>query len=138
VANLKVGYNKVHGFYIEISKAHSDAVPADYMRRQTLKGAERFITPELKSFEDKVLGARERALAREKHLYEDLLARLAADVEALQATAAAVAEIDALANLAERAATLNLAPPRLVDAPCLKYRTGRHLGVEQSSDAPFV
>jgi DNA mismatch repair protein MutS len=138
IANLKVGYNRVHGFYIEIGKAHSNAAPADYMRRQTLKGAERFITPELKSYEDKVLGARERALAREKHLYEDLLARLAAELDALQATAGAVAEIDALVNLAERAATLNLAPPRLVDAPSLRYRTGRHLGVEQSSDAPFV
>src|SRR5690606_16656903 len=138
IASLKVGYNRVHGFYIEIGKAHSSAVPTDYQRRQTLKGAERFITPELKSFEDKVLSARERALSREKHLYEDLLARLAAELDPLQATAASVAEIDALANLAERASALDLASPLLVEEPCLCYRTGRHLGVEQSSSAPFV
>ena len=138
ISSLKVGYNRVHGFYIEIGKSHADAVPPDYMRRQTLKGAERYITPELKGFEDKVLSARERALAREKHLYEELLAKLSADLDALQATAAAVAEIDALANLAERAHVLSLARPRLVGEPCLKYRTGRHVGVEQSSDAPFV
>ncbi|HEX7080764.1 MAG TPA: DNA mismatch repair protein MutS [Gammaproteobacteria bacterium] len=138
IASLKVGYNKVHGFYIEVGKSHSDTVPADYVRRQTLKGAERYITPELKAFEDKVLGARERALAREKHLYEALLASLAADLEALQTTAATVAEIDVLANLAERAQALDLSRPRLVTEPRLKYRTGRHIGVEQSSDAPFV
>ncbi len=138
IAGLKVGYNKVHGFYIEISKAHSDRAPADYQRRQTLKGAERFITPALKAFEDKVLGARERALAREKQLYDALLETLAAQLGPLQATAAALAEADALANLAERAAALNLARPALVAEPCLAYRTGRHLGVEQSSETPFV
>ncbi|HEX5419724.1 MAG TPA: DNA mismatch repair protein MutS, partial [Gammaproteobacteria bacterium] len=138
IAGLKVGYNRVHGFYIEISKAHADRAPADYVRRQTLKGAERFITPELKAFEDKVLGARERALAREKHLYETLLERLCNGLEPLQRTAASIAEIDALANLAERADALNLARPELVAEPCLAYRTGRHLGVEQSSPEPFV
>ncbi len=138
IAGLKVGYNKVHGFYIEISKAHSDRAPADYQRRQTLKGAERFVTPALKAFEDKVLGARERALAREKQLYDALLEALAAKLGPLQATAAAVAEVDALANLAERAEALSLARPALVEEPCLAYRTGRHLGVEQSSAAPFV
>ena len=138
IASLKVGYNRVHGFYIELGRTHAERVPADYMRRQTLKGAERYITPELKSFEDKVLSARERALAREKHLYEALLAKLAEDLEAQQATAAAVAEIDALANLAERARALDLVRPRLVDTPRLCYRAGRHVGVEQSSDAPFV
>lgn len=138
IATLKVGYNRVHGFYIEIGKTHADRVPAEYVRRQTLKGAERYITPELKSFEDKVLSSRERALAREKHLYEALLAQLSENIDALQKTAAAVAEIDALANLAERARTLTLVRPRLVETPRLRYAAGRHLGVEASSDAPFV
>jgi DNA mismatch repair protein MutS len=135
---LKVGYNRVHGFYIEMTKAQSAAAPADYIRRQTLKGAERYITPELKEFEDKVLSARERALGREKQLYEELLERLAAELGALQQTAECIAEIDVLSNLAERAAAFNLAKPALVDEPCFEYRAGRHLGVEQSSDAPFV
>jgi DNA mismatch repair protein MutS len=138
IASLKVGYNRVHGFYIEIGKAQAERAPADYIRRQTLKGAERFITPELKAFEDKVLGARERALTREKHLYDELLERLAAELAALQRTAAAIAEIDVLANFAERADALGLSRPALVDEPCIAYRTGRHLGVEQSSSAPFV
>jgi len=138
IASLKVGYNRVHGFYIELGRTHAERVPADYMRRQTLKGTERYITPELKSFEDKVLSARERALAREKHLYEALLAKLAENLDSLQATATAIAEIDALANLAERARSLDLVRPRLVDTPRLCYRAGRHIGVEQSSDAPFV
>ncbi len=138
IATLKVGYNRVHGFYIETSKTQAAAAPADYQRRQTLKGAERFITPELKQFEDKVLSARERALSREKHLYDDLLDRLAASLAALQRTAESVAELDVLANLAERAAALDLVKPDLVDESRLEYRAGRHLGVEQSSDSPFV
>ncbi|HEY8521751.1 MAG TPA: DNA mismatch repair protein MutS, partial [Gammaproteobacteria bacterium] len=138
IQNLKVGYNRVHGFYIEISRAAARSAPADFIRRQTLKGAERFITPELKEFEDKVLSARERALAREKLLYDGVLDRLAEGLAALQATAESVAEIDALANLAERAAALGLTRPQLVDYPCLRYRAGRHLGVEQASSAPFV
>ena len=138
IATLKVGYNRVHGFYIELGKTHAERVPADYVRRQTLKGAERYITPELKSFEDKVLSSRERALSREKQLYEELLAKLAEDLDALQATAGAVAELDVLANLAERARTLGLARPRLVETPRLRYVAGRHIGVEASSDAPFV
>src|SRR5690606_676124 len=136
--NLKVGYNRVHGFYIEISKAQARNAPADFIRRQTLKGAERFITPELKAFEDKVLSARDRALAREKQLYDEVLDKLGANLAALQATAASVAEIDALVNLGERAAALSLSRPRLVDEPKLCYRAGRHLGVERSSSAPFV
>src|SRR5690606_13450095 len=136
--NLKVGYNRVHGFYIEISKAQARNAPADYVRRQTLKGAERFITPELKAFEDKVLSARDRALAREKQLYDELLDKLNATLPALQRTAASVAEIDALVNLGERAGALGLARPRLVAEPRLRYRAGRHLGVERSSSAPFV
>jgi DNA mismatch repair protein MutS len=138
IAGLKVGYNRVHGFYIEMTKAQSLAAPADYIRRQTLKGAERYITAELKSFEDKVLSARERALAREKHLYDDVLESLAASLSALQQTAESVAELDALANLAERAHELQLVKPSLVEEPVLRYRAGRHLGVERSSAAPFV
>jgi DNA mismatch repair protein MutS len=136
--HLKVGYNKVHGFYIEISKSQAAAAPAEYIRRQTLKGAERFITPELKAFEDKILSARERALTREKLLYDELLETLAATLGELQQTVAALAEIDALTNLAERASKLNLCRPELVDEITVSYRGGRHPGVEQASDAPFV
>ena len=138
LANLRVGYNKVHGFYIEISKSQAKAAPAEYIRRQTLKGAERFVTAELKAFEDKILSARERALATEKRLYDALLDRLAAVIGELQDTVAAVAEIDALVNLAERAAALSLSRPSLTDAPQLRYRAGRHLGIEQASADPFV
>src|SRR5690606_3204518 len=138
IATLKVGYNRVHGFYIEMTRSQAENAPAGYIRRQTLKGAERFITPELKEFEDKVLSARERALSREKLLYDQLLDALAAELPALQATAAAVAELDTLTNLAERAAALKLVKPALVEDSCLEYRGGRHLGVEASSSAPFV
>ena len=108
ITNLRVGYNRIHGYYLEISRSQSDAVPADYLRRQTLKGAERYITPELKEFETKVLNAREQALAREKVLYDDLLEQLIAALRPLQECAAALAELDVLANLAERATALNL------------------------------
>ncbi len=135
---LKVGYNRVHGYYIEISKAQAARAPDEYTRRQTLKSAERFITPELKGFEDKVLGARERALAREKALYDDLVARLADDLGALQALAAALAELDVLANLAERARSLRLCCPELSDESCLAVEQGRHPVVEQVLDEPFV
>src|SRR5690606_32075992 len=100
IANLKVGYNRVHGFYIELTRGQAASAPADYIRRQTLKGAERYVTPELKDFEDKVLSARERSLSREKHLYEQLLDTLARDLAALQATTDAIAEIDTLVDLA--------------------------------------
>jgi DNA mismatch repair protein MutS len=138
LGNLRVGYNRVHGFYIEINKAQAKSAPAEYIRRQTLKGAERFVTAELKAFEDKILSARERSLAREKHLYDGLLDRLASVVAELQQTVAAIAEIDVLANLAERAATLNLSRPELVEHARVGYRAGRHLGVEQSSSGPFI
>ena len=138
LSHLKVGYNRVHGFYIEISKSQAGAAPAEYIRRQTLKAAERFITPELKEFEDKILGARERALAREKHLYDALIEDLAEGLSELQATVAAIAEIDALNNLAERAQSFGLNRPELSEDSELEYEAGRHLGVEQSSDAPFV
>src|SRR5687767_7458550 len=120
IANLKVEYNRVHGFYIEITRAHSDNVPIDYRRRQTLKNAERYITPELKTFEDKALSAQERALAREKLLYEQLIDDLAPHIEALQRTAAAMAEIDALAACTERAAALDWNAPEFVDDACIE------------------
>jgi DNA mismatch repair protein MutS len=138
IATLKLGYNRVHGYYIEISKSQADKAPVEYVRRQTLKGAERYITPELKEFEDKVLGARERALAREKALYEDLLDKLLEALADLQQSAFAVAELDVLACFAERAAALHLAKPQIADAPCIRIEGGRHLVVEQVIDAPFV
>jgi len=138
IATLKLGYNRVHGYYIEISKAQSSKAPVEYVRRQTLKSAERYITPELKEFEDKVLGARERALAREKFLYEDLLDRLHEVLGALQLCASALAALDVLACLAERAASLGLTRPELCDRPCIEIEGGRHIVVEQVIDAPFI
>jgi DNA mismatch repair protein MutS len=138
IATLKVGYNRVHGYYIELGRAHDARVPDDYARRQTLKGAERYITPELKRFEDRVLSARERALAREKALYDDLLDALQPAIPALQGCADGLAAIDALAAFAERAQALRLTRPALVDAPGLLVEAGRHPVVEQVSDAPFV
>jgi DNA mismatch repair protein MutS len=138
LANLKVGYNRVQGYYIEVTRAQADAVPSEYVRRQTLKGVERYITPELKRFEDEVLSARERALAREKTLYEGLLASLTEGLGALQATAAGLAALDVLTNLAERAATLDWTRPDLTEEPIIEIEDGRHPVVEQVSDAPFV
>ena len=135
---LKLGYNRVQGFFIELPRSQAAEVPPDYLRRQTVKNAERFITPELKGFEDKVLGARERSLARERVLWEALLERLAAMLPALQDTATAIAELDALAALAERAATLRWVAPELVDRPVLCIRGGRHPVVERFIDGPFV
>jgi DNA mismatch repair protein MutS len=135
---LKVGYNRVHGFYIEVGRTHTAKVPPEYHRRQTLKGQERYITEELKAFEDQVLSARDRALAREKELYDLLLEHLAAHLPGLQAAAQALAELDVLAGFAERAGALNLARPQLADAPGLEIRGGRHVVVEQSSREPFV
>lgn len=138
IANLKVNYNRVHGFYIELTRGQAEKAPADYLRRQTLKGAERYITPELKSFEDKVLSARERALAREKLLYDELLEQLLPPLPALQTSAAALAELDVLANFAERALRLNLNAPELSDERGIEIRAGRHPVVEQTLDTPFV
>ncbi|GAB3462571.1 DNA mismatch repair protein MutS [Azotobacter salinestris] len=136
--NLKVGYNRIHGYYIELPRVQAEQAPADYIRRQTLKGAERFITPELKAFEDKALSAKSRALAREKALYEELLETLIAQLAPLQETAAALAELDVLANLAERALNLDFNRPRFVEEPRLNIRQGRHPVVEQVLDTPFV
>jgi len=136
--NLKVNYNRVHGFYIELSRSQAEKAPDDYIRRQTLKGAERFITPELKSYEDKVLSARERALAREKGLYDELLEKLLPELPCLQGSAAALAELDVMNNLAERAVTLNLCQPELQERRGLHISGGRHPVVEQTLDSPFV
>ncbi|MBZ0105101.1 MAG: DNA mismatch repair protein MutS [Sulfuricella denitrificans] len=134
IANLKVEYNRVHGFYIEVSRANADNVPEDYRRRQTLKNAERYITPELKTFEDKALSASERALAREKLLYEGLLDLLQPHLATLQAIAATVAELDVLAALAERAGALNLSAPEFCDEAIIDIQAGRHLVVENQAD----
>ncbi|WP_111497832.1 DNA mismatch repair protein MutS [Marinobacter bohaiensis] len=138
ISTLKVGYNRVHGYYIEISRAQSDQAPVDYIRRQTLKNAERFITPELKEFEDKALSAKSRALAREKGLYDELLETLAEQLAPLQDTAQALAELDVLSNFAERATTLRLNPPEFSGEPGLDVQAGRHPVVEQLLDEPFV
>lgn len=138
LSTLKVGYNRVHGYYIEISRLQAETVPIDYIRRQTLKNAERFITPELKVFEDKALSARDRALAREKILYEALLNHLLPFVSQLQVTANAIAEVDVLANFAERAAQLNWCCPVLTNTPGIQIREGRHSVVEAVSKQAFV
>ena len=138
ISTLKVGYNRVHGYYIEISRAQSDQAPVEYIRRQTLKNAERFITPELKEFEDKALSAKSRSLSREKYLYEQLLETLNQDLAALQICAAAVAELDVLATLAERAHNLGFCKPQLQLQAGIHIEGGRHPVVEQVSTDPFV
>jgi DNA mismatch repair protein MutS len=130
IANLRVQFNKVHGFYIEVTQGQASKVPFDYQRRQTLKNAERFITPELKAFEDKALSAQDRALAREKMLYDRLIDQLQAHLEPLTALARALASVDALAALAERATTLNWCRPEFVREPCIRIEAGRHPVVE--------
>lgn len=131
IAGLRVEYNRVHGYYIEISRTQTAPVPADYQRRQTLKNAERYITPELKEFEDKALSAADRALAREKYLYDDIVRRLLPDVPLLQQLAAALADLDVLCTLAERAVALNFCRPELSDEPIIDIVGGRHPVVEQ-------
>ncbi|MDE2401758.1 MAG: DNA mismatch repair protein MutS [Burkholderiales bacterium] len=142
IGNLRVQYNKVHGFYIEVTQGQVDKVPLDYQRRQTLKNAERFITPELKAFEDKALSAQERSLAREKWLFDQLLDSLQPHLGALSALARALASLDALAALAERAATLGWTRPEFVNHPCFDIHQGRHPVVEarlmETSGAAFI
>jgi DNA mismatch repair protein MutS len=138
IPSLKLSFNRVQGFFIEIGRRDLDRVPADYQRRQTVRSAERFITTELKSFEDKVLGARERALAREKELYEEVLTQLIDRLAELQRTASSLAELDALAALAERASTLQWSCPELVAEPQLAIDAGRHPVVERFSKSPFI
>jgi len=126
IANLRVQFNRVHGFYIEVTQGQVDKVPMDYQRRQTLKNAERYITPELKAFEDKALSANERALAREKLLYEQVIDALITRLEPLTALGRTLAALDALAALAERAITLNWCRPEFVPQPSLEIEAGRH------------
>ena len=132
IPNLRVGFNGVHGFFIEVTNGQSTKVPDDYRRRQTLKNAERYITPELKAFEDRALSARDRALALEKSLWEALIAALQPEIASLQRLGSAVAELDVLENLAERADTLNWTRPRFEPIPGIEIRGGRHPVVEQA------
>ena len=138
LSSLKVAYNRVHGFYIEVSKSQSESVPAEYVRRQTLKAVERYITPELKAFEDKVLSARERALAREKYLYEELLRQLGEDLASLQQCASALAQLDVLTCFATCAREYDWSPPELTDARLLEIEAGKHPVVEQSLEQAFI
>ncbi|HEY6865440.1 MAG TPA: DNA mismatch repair protein MutS [Burkholderiales bacterium] len=137
IPNLRVAYNNVHGFYIEVTHAQAQKVPADYRRRQTLKNAERYITPELKAFEDKALSARDRALALEKTLYEELLGLLAPHIGALQRIARALAQVDVLAAFAGTAAKRGYCRPELMDAPGVEIEAGRHPVVEAQVE-PFI
>jgi DNA mismatch repair protein MutS len=138
LSSLKLGFNRVQGFFIEVNRSQAGKVPPDFLRRQTVKSAERFITPELKSFEDKVLGARDKALAREKELYEFLLDHLTSRLPALQSAAAAIAQIDVLNCFAERAAVLDCSQPELSEEPILWIEAGRHPVVERAGREPFV
>ena len=138
IATLKVNYNRVHGFYIEVSKGQSDKVPEHYIRRQTLKNAERYITNELKEYEDKILSAREKSLAREKWLYEQIIQKLQPNIVSLQNLAQALASVDVLSNFAERASSLSLCAPNLVDEAVIDIRGGRHLVVEQNLEQAFI
>lgn len=138
IASLKISYNKIHGFYIEIGRSHADKVPAHYLRRQTLKGSERYITPELQTFEDKVLGGKERALALEKLLYEALVDQLIEFLNPLQEIAVALAEIDVLITMAERAESLHFHPPVFSSTPGINLHASRHPVVESLVEMPFV
>ena len=138
IANLKIGYNRVSGYYIELSRAQADNAPAHFIRRQTLKNAERFITPELKVFEDKALSASSRALAREKFLYEQLLQDLLQHLAPLQQMSLALAELDVLVALTDRAHHLNWVQPALVDDITIDIQQGRHPVVEQVLNAAFT
>lgn len=138
LTHLKVSYNRVHGYYIEVSRIHADKVPSDYVRRQTLKGTERYITPELKSFEDKILSASEKALAKEKALYESLFDLMQQYLPDLEKSTAALAELDTINNLAQCADKLDLCKPDMVEAPGLQVIGGRHLVVENVLDEPFI
>ena len=138
ISTLKVGYNRVHGYFIEISKSQSEKAPINYQRRQTLKNAERFITPELKEFEDKALSAKSKSLAREKQLYEELVVLVAEELKDLLISSQAVAEIDVLSNLAERAHSLGYTKALLKNEPGIKIVEGRHPVVENVSRDPFI
>ncbi|HLF30280.1 MAG TPA: DNA mismatch repair protein MutS, partial [Xanthomonadales bacterium] len=138
IPGLKVGYNRVHGYYIEISHAQQALVPSFYTRKQTLKSAERYITEELKAFEDQVLSSRERALAREKHCYAELLELLLGHIEPLQLMAQSLACLDVLCAFAERAGSLKFSSPALTTTPGIRIKAGRHPVVEILQDQPFT
>jgi DNA mismatch repair protein MutS len=138
LTQLKVAYNRVHGYYIELPRSLSERAPLEWQRRQTVKNAERYITPELKQFEDRVLGSRDRALARERELFDALLDRLTTELAGLKRLAAALALVDVLANLAERAVTLRYVRPELTEEPGLRIEGGRHPVVERVIEEPFV
>ncbi len=138
IPGLKVGFNRVHGYYIEISRQHSNDVPEDYSRRQTLKATERFVTPELKDFENKILSAREKSLAKEKQLYDALLDQVATYIEVLQRCAIALAELDVYLSFAEVAETLNFTAPELSEERGVFIEAGRHPVVEQIQSEPFI
>lgn len=138
LSTLKVGYNKVHGFYIEISRAQSGQAPAHYIRRQTLKNNERFITPELKEYEEKVLSSQSKALALEKKIYQEIIQNLQTYTEAIQATSEAIARLDLLACLAERSESLNFNRPKLNQNSEINIVNGRHPVVEYHLQKPFV
>ena len=138
IATLRVKYNRVHGFYIETSRAQSSEVPEHYIRRQTLKNAERYITEELKEYEDKVLSAREKALAREKYLYQNIIDQLQPALQEMQGMAQSLAQLDVLSNFAERAVALNFCKPDLVDETGIHIVEGRHPVVEANQSAPFI
>ncbi|MDW3094267.1 MAG: DNA mismatch repair protein MutS [Gammaproteobacteria bacterium] len=138
IAALKVAYNRVHGYYIEVSKLQVDKIPDRYTRRQTLKNVERYITPELKEFEDKVLSAKERALSREKYLYDKILEKLLVYLPPLQSIANALAELDVLACFAQVALDFNYAQPELSDVIGIDIKQGRHPVIEKIQNTPFV
>lgn len=138
ISTLKVGYNRVHGYFIEISRHQAAQAPAEYIRRQTLKNAERYITPELKTYEDQVLSSQSRALAREKMLYEALLVEINQSLIPLQDCAAALAELDVLSNFAQRAQSLNWVKPEFSESPGISIKSGRHPVIEQALDHPFI
>ena len=138
IKNLKVHYNRVHGYYIEVSRLAADQIPEDYKRRQTLKSSERYITPELASFERRILNAKEKALGREKELYEALIEHLQQFVSAIQITSQALAEIDVLSNFAILSDELDLNRPELVKTPGISIDHGRHPVVEAVLTRPFV
>ena len=139
IGNLRVGYNRVHGYYLEIGRAHhQQKIPADYVRRQTLKAAERYITPELAALESEALRAAQRALEKEQEIYQQILTRLIQQLPMLQAANAAVAEADVFASFAERAETLALNAPELCGDSGVSIEGGRHLVIERVHETPFV
>ncbi|WP_234418452.1 DNA mismatch repair protein MutS [Dongshaea marina] len=138
ISTLKVGFNKVHGYYIEVSRASAHLVPTHYVRRQTLKNNERYIIHELKEYEEKVLSAQSKSLALEKRLWEELLDQLLPHLKALQLASMALCELDVLTNLSERADTLGYSKPQLVAESCIDIESGRHPVVEQVTETPFI